>query len=353
MIRRMRPSGDAVKWLSAPVTPARRRNTVPRVTPAPLVTSNPVLRLNAARPPVATHVAGALTVAAAATVVPATEASAARTAARGASPAAQPWPGHPDRAIVRHQVRPGDTATGLAVRYHAWTAELLRLNRLGERTEPSTRVRCCASRSSISAVRARRRSGAEAAARPSRRRSRPSSQAAHQAPDPQGEAAARAQHHPAEGLAARRPDAATRSATWSPGWPTATTYPRTLALAIAWQESGWQQRRVSSAGALGVMQVMPDTGRWMRWYAGRKLRLRDTHDNIMAGMLTLRTLRSWTTYDNNAIAAYYQGLGAVRRARPLPRHQAVRPLGARPPAQHHPHRQPDLRAQRAGPRLPA
>ena len=70
--------------------------------------------------------------------------------------------------------------------------------------------------------------------------------------------------------------------------------PRTLALAIAWQESGWQQRRVSSAGALGVMQVMPDTGRWMRWYAGRKLRLRDTHDNIMAGMLTLKTLRSWT-----------------------------------------------------------
>ena len=26
---------------------------------------------------------------------------------------------------------PGDTATGLAVRYHAWTAELISLNRLG------------------------------------------------------------------------------------------------------------------------------------------------------------------------------------------------------------------------------
>ena len=89
--------------------------------------------------------------------------------------------------------------------------------------------------------------------------------------------------------------------------------PPRLALAIAWQESGWQQRRVSSAGALGVMQVMPDTGRWMRWYAGRPLRLRDTHDNVRAGVLTLRILRSWTKYDNNAIAAYYQGLGAVRR----------------------------------------
>jgi soluble lytic murein transglycosylase-like protein len=89
--------------------------------------------------------------------------------------------------------------------------------------------------------------------------------------------------------------------------------PPRLALAIAWQESGWQQRRVSSAGAIGVMQVMPDTGRWMRWYAGRPLRLRDTHDNVQAGVLTLRTLRSWTKYDRNAIAAYYQGLGAVRR----------------------------------------
>ena len=88
--------------------------------------------------------------------------------------------------------------------------------------------------------------------------------------------------------------------------------PPKLALAIAWQESGWQQYRVSSAGALGVMQVMPDTGRWMRWYAGKKLRLRDTHDNIQAGVLTLKTLRSWTRRDNNAIAGYYQGLGAVR-----------------------------------------
>jgi soluble lytic murein transglycosylase-like protein len=89
--------------------------------------------------------------------------------------------------------------------------------------------------------------------------------------------------------------------------------PPRLALAIAWQESGWQQRRVSGDGALGVMQVMPDTGSWMRWYAGRRLRLRDTHDNIQAGVLTLRTLRSWTKRDVTAIAAYYQGLGSVRR----------------------------------------
>jgi len=60
------------------------------------------------------------------------------------------------------------------------------------------------------------------------------------------------------------------------------------------------------------MQVMPDTGRWMRAYAGRPLRLRDTHDNVLAGVLTLRVLRASTKHDRNAIGAYYQGLGAVR-----------------------------------------
>ena len=58
------------------------------------------------------------------------------------------------------------------------------------------------------------------------------------------------------------------------------------------------------------MQVMPDTGRWMRWYAGRPLRLRDTHDNIQAGVLTLRTLRTWTQKDVTAIAGVLPGAAA-------------------------------------------
>ena len=66
------------------------------------------------------HLAGAVSLATAATMLP----SAAEATA---------WPGHPDRSIVRHAVRPGETATGLAVRYHAWTDELIRLNRLGSR----------------------------------------------------------------------------------------------------------------------------------------------------------------------------------------------------------------------------
>src|SRR3954454_405980 len=41
-----------------------------------------------------------------------------------------PWPGHPDRRLVTHVVRAGDTATGLATRFHAWTRELVALNHL-------------------------------------------------------------------------------------------------------------------------------------------------------------------------------------------------------------------------------
>ena len=41
-------------------------------------------------------------------------------------------------------------------------------------------------------------------------------------------------------------------------------------LAIAYQESGWNQRAVSPANAVGVMQVIPDSGRWASDLAGRR-----------------------------------------------------------------------------------
>ncbi len=216
-----------------------------------------------------------------------------------------PWPGHPDRAIVKHKVRAGDTATGLAVRYHAWTAELLRLNNLGPRSM-LRRGQVLRIPVVLSAV---RRAGgtppkttkpAQQSRRHKSRKHRPIQMLIHPTTPP-----TRKWRH----------DSMTTTQVRRLVVAMARHYdvPPRLALAIAWQESGWQQRRVSSAGALGVMQVMPDTGRWMRWYAGRPLRLRDTHDNIRAGILTLRVLRSWTRYDDNAFAAYYQGLGAVHR----------------------------------------
>lgn len=85
-----------------------------------------------------------------------------------------------------------------------------------------------------------------------------------------------------------------------------------LALAISWQESGWQQRRISSAGAIGAMQVMPATGRWMSLDVGRRLNLYGLGDNVTAGVRLIDVLRGETS-ERRAVAAYYQGLGAVQR----------------------------------------
>ena len=85
-----------------------------------------------------------------------------------------------------------------------------------------------------------------------------------------------------------------------------------LALAVAWMESGWQQKRKSSAGALGAMQVLPSTGKWMSAVVGRKLNLRNLHDNVTAGVVLLKLLREQAG-PRHAIAGYYQGLAGVRR----------------------------------------
>ena len=261
-----------------------------------------------ARP--ARSAAGLIASVAAATAVallPAAPAEAApvRTAPVHARAQGAPWPGHPDRALVQHTVRAGDTATGLAVRYRAWTDELLRLNHLGTgatlRRGQVLRIPVV-----LSAV---RRAGGQTP-----RANKPAKKS-HRHRSHQRKQVRTLMHAETPPPRRWRHDGMSRTQVRRLVAAMARQYdvPPRLALAIAWQESGWQQRRVSSAGAIGVMQVMPDTGRWMRWYAGRPLRLRDTHDNVRAGVLTLRTLRSWTKYDRNAIAAYYQGLGAVRR----------------------------------------
>jgi soluble lytic murein transglycosylase-like protein len=86
-----------------------------------------------------------------------------------------------------------------------------------------------------------------------------------------------------------------------------------LALAVAWQESGWDQRQVSVANAIGVMQVIPSSGQWASDMVGRRLDLLSTRDNITAGVVILRSLtRSAPTLDQ-AIAGYYQGLGSVQQ----------------------------------------
>src|SRR6478609_11602848 len=57
-----------------------------------------------------------------------------------------------------------------------------------------------------------------------------------------------------------------------------------LALAVSWQESGWQMDRRSDAGAIGAMQVLPSTAAWMSPYAGHRLHLHRLADNAVAGV---------------------------------------------------------------------
>src|SRR3954447_20293090 len=87
-----------------------------------------------------------------------------------------------------------------------------------------------------------------------------------------------------------------------------------LAAAIAWQESGFNNGMVSSANARGVMQVMPGTWDYVESnLAGRKLNAGSATDNVRAGVLYLHHLLQQTGGDESAaIAGYYQGLGSVR-----------------------------------------
>lgn len=86
-----------------------------------------------------------------------------------------------------------------------------------------------------------------------------------------------------------------------------------LALAVADQESGFQQHVVSPTDAVGVMQIEPDTAAWLSTFVvGRALDRYDVHDNVVAGVSLLKTLLA-ATDTKSAIAAYYQGLTGVQR----------------------------------------
>jgi len=87
-----------------------------------------------------------------------------------------------------------------------------------------------------------------------------------------------------------------------------------LALAISWQESGWSQRQVSVANAIGAMQVIPSSGVWASELVGRKLNLLNAQDNITAGVVILRALSRSATNQSQAIAGYYQGLYSVQKS---------------------------------------
>ena len=100
-----------------------------------------------------------------------------------------------------------------------------------------------------------------------------------------------------------------------------------LAVAVAFHESGFQQRVVSPVNAIGVMQVLPSTGRVLAQQYDRRLDLLNTQDNVTAGVLLLRQLGRSTSSTNQTLAGYYQGLGSISRKGILPQtHDYIRSI---------------------------
>jgi LysM repeat protein len=86
-----------------------------------------------------------------------------------------------------------------------------------------------------------------------------------------------------------------------------------LAVAISYQESGWNQGAVSVANAVGAMQVIPSTSEWISSVVGRHLDPLSAHDNATTGVVLLRVLTRSAKSERQAVAGYYQGLGSVRQ----------------------------------------
>ncbi len=85
--------------------------------------------------------------------------------------------------------------------------------------------------------------------------------------------------------------------------------------ALATIESGWNQAAVSSAGARGVMQLMPGTAEWLeRDIFGQDLNHETSaYDNIKMGVKYLQMLMDATGGNERyAVASYYQGLSPTQ-----------------------------------------
>jgi soluble lytic murein transglycosylase-like protein len=87
-----------------------------------------------------------------------------------------------------------------------------------------------------------------------------------------------------------------------------------LVAAVASRESAWNPNAVSRTGACGLMQLMPDTARFLGI-----TNIFDPHDNLFAGVRYLRTLLDTFHGDLDlTLAAYNAGPGAVQKYNGVP-----------------------------------
>lgn len=88
--------------------------------------------------------------------------------------------------------------------------------------------------------------------------------------------------------------------------------PASLLLAIAWQESGWEQHVISHDGGIGAMQIMPYTAMSINAATGIRRDPYKLSDNIYLGANYLHSL--WIKFHGNqtqVISAYNEGGWAV------------------------------------------
>jgi N-acetylmuramoyl-L-alanine amidase len=97
-------------------------------------------------------------------------------------------------------------------------------------------------------------------------------------------------------------------------WAKRNGIPQDLLEAMMWQESGFDQTKVSSTGAIGVGQIMPNTGTFIeRELIGQDLNPYEMPHNVRMSARYLRYLLKMTGGDSTrALYAYYQGHGSIK-----------------------------------------
>lgn len=98
-------------------------------------------------------------------------------------------------------------------------------------------------------------------------------------------------------------------------WATHYRIDRNLLKGMAYVESSWRVDALSSAGAVGVGQLMPATSAWIASHLIGDPTL-DPHradDNIRMSARYVRYLIDELGVEDRAIGAYYQGIGSVQR----------------------------------------
>ena len=213
-------------------------------------------------------------------------------------PGSRPSSGGSSAGGGTYVVRPGDTLSQIAARFGTSSAAIRRTNRMTSSTVVAGRRLTLPSSS-------RGAGGATGV---------PTTNAGRRIPETvrrsvaHNRAVLASRRHPSKTTVRRMVAATARRHGVSPS----------LAVSVAYHESGFQQRVVSGVNAIGVMQVLPATGRVLSRQSGRSLDLLDTQDNITAGVLLLRQLIRSTGSGDRALAAYYQGLGSISRQGLLP-----------------------------------